>query len=539
MLSLVKKHPLDAERPEILRQWYTLQVFNLYRFFLCLLLVILYWFGNSLGVAKGTFSVVYASVSVGYLLFSMICMFCTHHRKPDFELQAITEVFIDIIALIILMHVSHNAIYGFGILINAAIAGGSIITAGRISLLFAAVASIVVLLERALSNYPDLLTISGYQQTGVLGATFFATAISAFVLSNRIRASEALASERGVDLLKLEKVSDMIIQRMHSGVILVDNNDRVRMINQAAWYLLGLPKRLGTLWVSELSSQLMTQLKNWQDTRTIAPKTFQSVLKGQGVMVQFMSLTNTPGEKLATLILLEDTVRMTQQAQQMKLASLGRLTASIAHEIRNPLSAISHAAQLLAESEKLGNEDIRLLEIIRAQSGRVNEVIENILQLSRRKQAAPEIFKLRPWLEQFVEQYCAQTLKQLAITIDVSPVDMELFTDISQLQQILTNLCENGLRFSEQKIGKPILQIVAGLIDNTQEPFINVIDYGVGVSPEVVEYIFEPFFTTKQEGTGLGLYVAKELCEANRIRIGYSPASTGGSCFSLVFGSSE
>lgn len=540
MVSIVQKLATDQNNMDVLRKWYTLQVFNFYRVFLSLLLLVLYGLSDTYQRAAGMTASSYVITLAVYVLFGIVHFFSTYYRRPSFNFQAILGVLVDITLLILLMHFSKNVAYGFGILINAAIAGGSIITAGRISLLFAAFASIAVLLERAFFSGISWHVVSSYQQTGILGATFFATALSSYALSRRIIQSEALANQRGLDIAKLEKINDMIIRRMNSGVILVDHTDRICMINQAAWYLLGIPMRTGLLWMNELSPALMAQLKRWRETMPVEQKTFQVALSEQGILAQFMLLTNTQentkgNEEAAALILLEDTARMAQQAQQMKLASLGQLTASIAHEIRNPLSAMSHSAELLAEFDELPQEGKRLIEIIRTNSSRVNEVIENILQLSRRKQAAPETFFLKPWLEEFIRQYRAQTLELLNITVNVSPPEIKLFMDTSQLQQILINLCDNGLYYSKQNTGNSQLRLEGGINEETQETFIHVIDYGVGVPLDIAKYIFEPFFTTKREGTGLGLYVAKELCEANQVKLTYGVTTAGESCFSLIF----
>jgi two-component system, NtrC family, sensor histidine kinase PilS len=231
------------------------------------------------------------------------------------------------------------------------------------------------------------------------------------------------------------------------------------------------------------------------------------------------------------------------------LASLGRLTASIAHEIRNPLGAISHASQLLGEAENLGASDRRLLEIINNHSKRVNQIIENILQLSRRRPAAPEPVNLRQWLPQFIADYKTSKSNgnQLNIALqehgllahknrheydDTQEQQLAAKFDLSQLQQVLTNLCDNGLRYGSAQPGRPDLRIEIGL-DSHQQPYIRVVDYGPGISDENRKHLFEPFFTTENTGSGLGLYICKELCEANQALIGYERTAQQESCFHI------
>jgi len=242
---------------------------------------------------------------------------------------------------------------------------------------------------------------------------------------------------------------------------------------------------------------------------------------------------------------------LNQQAQQLKLASLGRLTASIAHEIRNPLGAISHASQLLGESDSLPTSDHRLLDIINNHSKRVNQIIENILQLSRRRAAKPAQINLQQWIPAFINDYKSSKsngnqlnilMKEKNIGDSHNDFDyddtnnnarLDAKFDTSQLQQVLTNLCDNGIRYGTIQAGRPDLRIEIGIDTSQQQPYIRVIDYGLGISDENNKHLFEPFFTTENTGSGLGLYICKELCEANQAIISYKRTNTGESCFHL------
>ena len=228
---------------------------------------------------------------------------------------------------------------------------------------------------------------------------------------------------------------------------------------------------------------------------------------------------------------------MIQRVRQMKLASLGRLTASIAHEIRNPLGAISHASQLLEEAPALAPAEKRLVEIILNHCARVNHIIEDVLHMSRQRQEASERVNLQDWLAQFVENYRSTHQLNGAITISVTPPETELRVIISQLEQILNNLFENGLRYSAQSTGFTTLSLEGGMTgpQEFQVPFLHVIDDGPGVDPQTEEHLFEPFHTTENAGTGLGLYISKELCEANQAQLSYRRTESGKSCFSIHF----
>ena len=254
---------------------------------------------------------------------------------------------------------------------------------------------------------------------------------------------------------------------------------------------------------------------------------------GPVLQPSFISLQR--GEQQHTLVFLDDISQIAQQAQQLKLASLGRLTAGIAHEIRNPLGAISHAAQLLQESEDLQGPDQRLAQIIQDHSKRMNLVIENVLQLSRRRQAEPQLLDLKYWLHRFASEFRSSAPSDRQIHLETRGGSLQTRMDPHQLTQVLTNLVQNGLRYSAQqhRLGQVWLQLFRD--EKSDLPVLEVLDDGPGVSAEQEQHIFEPFFTTENKGTGLGLYISRELCQSNQARLDYKPREGGGSCFRITF----
>jgi two-component system sensor histidine kinase PilS (NtrC family) len=519
----------EAIKTDDIFPWQVLQIYSLYRLILVLMLGGYFVFENWHTLSRLAYS---GTVILFYLIFALTCLILGVRQHIAFTKLCIAEVLGDIAFLMVLLSSNYQLLNLYGILINIAIAGGSIIVAGRISLVFAAVATISILLVYSLlaKGAGHLKQIAA---AGIWGVTFFATAILAYGLSQRVRYSEALAKQRSEALAKLERLSDVIVERINSGVIVVDGHERVQLINKAAWYLLGMPERQGQILLADLSATLANHLQQWRVKTSSNISPAESLLN-KGVVLQITSLEEKTA-KGTILILLEDSARLAEQAQQDKLAALGRLTASIAHEIRNPLSSISHAAQLLAEATELKPQAQRLVEIVQTNATRTNDIIENILQLTRRKQATPIVFTVKPWLANIVQELKFAEQEALDITVQVQPEDLTFYGDISQLQQVVFNLCENGLRFSKQVTGRASLQLIAGLTGQGTMPYLDVVDFGPGIESTVEQYIFEPFFTTKKGGTGLGLYVARELCEANKARITYYPASHGGACFRILF----
>ncbi|KZY72749.1 hypothetical protein A3737_28225 [Oleiphilus sp. HI0065] len=252
-------------------------------------------------------------------------------------------------------------------------------------------------------------------------------------------------------------------------------------------------------------------------------------------MVQANFSRMEDADKEHTLIFLEDTRLVTQRAQQLKLASLGRLTASIAHEVRNPLGAISHATQLLVESENLVPADRKMTDIIQRHCARVNGIIENTLTLSRRGKPDVREIELKPWLAKIIAQLKEQDASYQRVFFITEDDDARARFDSSQLEQVLTNLIGNALYHGAKVDPESEIEIRLSTKRDTGQSMIEVLDRGEGVSKDDQKHLFEPFFTTESSGTGLGLYISRELCEANQANLNYLPREGGGSCFRVTF----
>lgn len=526
-------HPLL--RPGLAQTWWPLQVFNVYRMLLALIMAGLFFSEMGPSFLGRHDPSLFAMVSVVYLIVGFSGFWSIHRKRPDFATQTTALVFTDIVALTLMMHASGGVTTGLGMLLAVSVAAGSLLLPEANPLLFAAVGSLCILGEQLYADFNNQFPSTAYTQAGILGVMLFSSALLAMVLSQRARRSEALASRRGVDLANMERLNEHIIQHLQAGLLVVDARHRIRLMNNSAWFLLGLPASVEGEALGQISSRLHDQLAAWQRDRKSEPKPFRLEMNGAELIPRFTMLGNDT--ETGTLILLDDQARMSQQAQQLKLASLGRLTASIAHEIRNPLGALSHAAQLLGETPGLGRAEERLVEIIDTHTRRMNEIVESVLQLSRRDAAHPETLPLRPWLEEFINEFVElHNLAAKQVSLAISPPATEILADDGQLRQILNNICENSLRYGRSAGGRYHLSLQGGLSREIRGPFLDVVDEGPGILPDLVPQLFEPFFTTdRRGGTGLGLYIARELAENNRARLEYIPVPTGGSCFRIIF----
>ena len=527
--------PLGARADTAYRQtWKPLGLLNAYRLVLASLLALVSLADIDLPPLGERDPHLFLLVSIGYVLFALLCIPLIRARKPGFHWQLYLQVLADIVCIIVLTYASGGIRSGLGTLLIVTLAGGGMLMSGQMAVLYAAISSLAVLGE----EFYILLSGAGpgpsFTHAGLLGGTYFLTALLAWVLAKRARESDALAAQRGVDLANMQQLTEYVIQRMQTGVIVIDPRQRIRLINESAWHLLGTPAHPTQQNLAHLAPELAGYLAQWQANPDGEPQLFRPNASSPDLLPRFAKLGQA--SQSGTLIFLEDTAALAQQAQQLKLASLGRLTASIAHEIRNPLGAISHAGQLLAESPQLSDGDLRLTEIIRNHSQRMNAIVENVLQLSRRQRARPEELGLKPWLEEFIDDFCrTHNLGAEHIRTDIDPPDTHVRMDPSQLHQILWNLCQNGVRYSSERLGVPRLELRGGSSAESPNPFLDVIDFGPGVPPEAVDHLFEPFFTTESSGTGLGLYISRELCESNQARLHYLPIPSGGSCFRITF----
>jgi two-component system sensor histidine kinase PilS (NtrC family) len=264
------------------------------------------------------------------------------------------------------------------------------------------------------------------------------------------------------------------------------------------------------------------------------PKPFRQHEHLPDVTPNFSHLSGTRAAD--TLIFLEDSEQVANRLQQIKLAALGRVTAGIAHEIRNPLASISHAAQLLGESASASNSDRRLGQIIHDNAKRASKIIGNVLDMSRREKAKPEDFALKPWLTEFCQEFlrgCKTGAPHLEIR--VQPEGLGVRFDPSHLHQVLWNLCSNACVHGTDPGSTPRVRLAAGLDSVRTRPYLDVTDRGPGIPEAEAKKIFEPFFTTRSQGTGLGLYISREMCEANRAQLQYVPSAEGGTCFRIMF----
>ncbi|WP_416426946.1 ATP-binding protein [Pseudomonas sp. App30] len=507
-----------------------LRLYHLYRLTIGITLILLISSNMDdklLELANGAW---FRTGSWAYLLFNIAAVILLEKLRPPGHVFALA--LLDILMLSGLFYAGGGTGSGIGNLMIASVAMSNLLLRGRNGLLIAALGSIGIIYLTFYLNFLRPNSATNYVQASTLGVLCFAVALMVQALTRLLRVSESLAEQRASDVTNLEELNALILQRMRTGILVLDTVNRVQLANEGALKLIG-QFNLGGQLITAYSPELVERLLQWRTNPTLRLRSLKFTPTGPSVQPSFIALRR--GEQQQTLVFLEDLSQVAQQAQQLKLAALGRLTAGIAHEIRNPLGAISHAGQLLQESENLDPADLRLTEIIKDQSKRMNLIIENVLQLSRRRQAEPEPLDLRAFLERFLADFRTTATPRQALHLYVTDGPIETRMDPHHLTQVLSNLVENGLRYSAHAHGQAQVWLNLFVDPTNGLPILDVLDDGPGFSADQLQHIFEPFFTTETKGTGLGLYISRELCESNQAHLDYKPRERGGSCLRITF----
>ena len=485
----------------------------------------------------GVYPRLFATVTTLYLLIAIISTTSLRQRWASAGVQATIQMLIDIVAIVLLVHTSGGVGSGLGGLLIVFIGAGCLVLPRQLPAIFGAIATFAILGEQVFSQVAGPNTVN-YPAAGILSAIIFTMSLAIRPLARRIQESEALARQRGVDLKNLSELNEYIVQHLRESIVVIDGDNRVRLNNASAARLLGAKQLERSHPLADASEPLSDYVRRWRADHSLSSHPeFTLITDGHNARITaHLAPLGKGGDRSGPLLIfLEDASIFNSRVQQSKLASLGRLSASIAHEIRNPVGAMSHAAQLLGEADGLNDDDKRLTDIIQTHSSRVSHIIDNVLQLSRRESGKPDLFLLRPWVDDFVREF-ARTLElqEGELSVEEIPDDLEVRMDKSHLRQVLWNLCDNAVKYASET-GGILVELYADRLDGEGRPYLEVRDHGLGVEPATAEQIFEPFFTARSGGTGLGLYISRELCELNRSTLLYLDRSSGGSIFRIVF----
>ena len=520
--------------------WRSLQTLNGTRVVIALVLLVYLSVDQAGHGARGA-DPLYGRVCVAYLLLALGFALTTLYVRRRFLLQLMAQIVCDLALISLLYLAAGGARSGLAILYLFPLAGVAILAPLLLALFCAALVTLFVLGE---SIYRTLLLDgeTALLQAGLYCAAFFAAVLVVNRMAARLIGQEELALQRGVEIDVQQAVNRLVMATVGDGILVIGPDGEVLAGNPAAQQMLGLAALDGLdgparprLADAAALQPLAQAYARWraapaQDSAFVTIKPYHdSALQGvtaawrarrdllAHLKLRFAAVDTSGLDTERSVIFLQDVGGIENRAQQLKLASMGRLTASIAHEVRNPLSAIGHATALLAE-DLAGAGQQRLLRIVGDNVARVNRMVEDILQLSRKVQPHGEPLALAAFLAELKAEFDAgHGLDAGLLRLDVAAGAAVRF-DPLHLREVVLNLLNNAVRYAS---GGPASIRVYLISDNGRRLELHVQDDGPGITPEVRAHLFEPFYTTSSKGTGLGLYLARELCLNNEAMLDY------------------
>ena len=504
-----------------------LHYFTLYRLLEAALLCMTVFSPFGLLLEGGPPSALPKIIAIGYLVAAITLFVCG--RRGRIVTQAAIGISVDIIAAAMAIGVMPGVASGVAMMLLFNIGAAALLLPLAVGMA-AATSAFAALLAQHLWHVLNEGS-SGRSTAEILmfGVSYLAITSVTAIVGRQMRSSLALAAHRGNQAESLAEVNELIIRRMRTGVLLVDGNGEIRLANEAAILQVGSAGE-GRRLLATAAPELAARLQRWKQDGRLDATPLQLAKDLPEVLPRFARLL-AEGDQV--LVFLDDAELASRRAETLTLATLGRFSASLAHEIRNPLAAISYSTQLLEESRDIPESDRRLLEIIYQQTRRMNGIIENVLSLARRERAQPEHVDLVEFTRQFVDEYRqTQPLDRDTVIARVPPGAMPCLVDRRQLQQAVAALVHNA-RIYGRMPGEPARIELHAHADTRSAPLLDVIDHGPGIPESVASQLFRPFFTTSGHGTGLGLYIARELCIANQASLDHVPIPGGGCCFRI------
>ena len=526
MQTLISNSPRASVYKPRATNWNSVRLLNVYRLGLASIFFAQSFVSPSplVNIADLT---LYSWTSFAFLVLALVWIVAAWNERRGFQSQVSLQIYSDTIVIILLMHACGGISSGLGMLLIISVAITGLLTEQALAILFASLASLGLLAEHIYS-VNNIATYSGTStQVGILGASLIATAIVTHNLMMRVRSSEQLIQQHERDVALLSALNQEIIENLQAGVIVLSRSDEIRHINRAALDMLHIANKK-SISLRRDCPNLLAAMESWRDNPGEESPYLPSATGIDNIQVSFHELQSEGQPN--TMIFLNDVSSIRDSMQQAKLASLGHLTASIAHEIRNPLGAISYASELLNENEEFSDTDQRMIEIINQHTLRINHIIEDILTISRGSSTVKEQIDLGSWLPGFIDRFCESGLaKPDTFKLEFEITNTRLQFDPGHLAQILTNLCTNACVHGDND--KPI---TIRIFNTAAYPLcIEIADQGPGMSSEILDQIFEPFYTTSHQGSGLGLYIVGQLCELNNAFISAQINQNNGTSFIL------
>jgi len=509
-----------------------LYLFSLYRLLEASLLALIVFGPGEALIGEPRDAALATAACLAYVPAAILLLVWSRRTDTRMSEVALVGVSADVVIAALVSHAMPQAVPGVALMLVFNLGAAALFLRLQASLAVAAFASGAMLVEFVWSRLEGPSADRPLAELLMFAFSFFAMVNLTFLLGERLRASQDLADRRGAEAEGLAGINELIIRRMRTGVLMVDGTRAIRLANEAAIQLYGDSEHgLDGRGLAEVSPELAARLSHWLRTGESDDTPMTYGHEKLEVQPRFTRLFN---DSDTVLVFLDDTSLVSRRAESLTLSAMGRFSASLAHEIRNPLAAINYSVQLLEESPALPESDRRLVEIIHQQCQRTNAIIESVLGLARRERAMGEQLELVAFVRRFVDEF-TRLMSPENGQVRAAGRERPLtgVFDPGHLHQVLTILVQNALTYGRLP-GEPA-RITVAAQEREGRPAVEVVDRGPGVPDAIAAQLGRPFFTTSEHGTGLGLYIARELCRSNGARLDYVPVPAGGACFRVTF----
>jgi two-component system sensor histidine kinase PilS (NtrC family) len=471
-----------------------------------------------------------------YLLAAVaVRIFTLPPRAPGqaFDPQWVSTIGVDLIAFSALQYlqaggINYSPLFALPVLMAAAL-GSTLLalgTAAGVALLLLGDAWVVAL------HFPSEAA-SRFLQAGLTGTGYFALAFVVNLLAGRLAREEEAARHGRRAARTQAQVNELVIDALSEGVMVVDAHGRVQAANPAARTLLGFVE------VHDRHEFTLAAQGSWQPLRELAQRTFDEgrpqwtevALEEDGesprrihVRTRLTAAEQNPFEGICVMFL-QDLREMEARLRTEKLAAMGRMSAAVAHEIRNPLAAIAQANDLMEED--LHEPALKQLSsMVRKNTQRLQQIVEEILDISRARHAAgpaAETLQLDAAVAATCHDWGTQTRSSAHLQLALAAPGVSVRFEADHLRRVLVNLLDNALRYAG---GKPdSIRVFTRAIG--AHASLHVWSDGAPLEPSVQRHLFEPFFSSESRSSGLGLYICRELCERHGATMGYERVAAG------------
>ena len=501
--------------------WELLYYYNLYRLGLALVLLTLSspaLFNPESGFGSWTLAI---SI-VGFFLVSVVAFFCIKIQSPAIQIQAHALFLVDILLISFITFSNSLHDTNIAVFFITTVAATAVMFRTKTALGYASIATLIIFAK----DIVDVLLFEGsYRDFYIAALTalgFHAIVLVVSRLAQQTQVVQQALEQQELDLADLDDINQMIVDHLEIGILFLDDELGIKLINDNARELVG-----DYIESASVTGKLATIVQKYPDMLSGKQFTFRHGSK-------VLELSSNPLRN-GLLVRIVDRTQISKKIQDTKLSSVGRLASAISHEIRNPLNAINHAAQLL-KPEFNSQENDELIDIIRKHVKRIDNIIESIMERSRPGKVYQKEIDLESWLDSFIETF-QQTLGGESVSISHYGEPVSVVFDPTQLEQILTNLCQNSRKYA-QKPNKTLDIAFHTGSDQNSVPYLDIIDNGDPIPEQLIDRMFEPFYTSDSKSTGLGLYLSREFCRLNGSDLEYyNDQNSHG--FRIVFKGSE